>query len=331
MEMIERPTLAIVGAGRVGSTLAQVLHNRGYTISAVNSRTPESARHLAEKLGCHAADTPREAALEARLTLLTVTDEAIASVCEVLARDTDLTGRAVVHTSGISEIAVLAAAKASGAWVGGLHPMLPIMDRDLSPSLAFSPPSATPDVMFGVEAAEEPLRSWLAAIVTTLNGIPLWLSPGQDRARYHAASVIASNYAVTLFAESLTLLKRLQASKPKGQSDQLGQQSKLGVESSYGESGEVDERLLRFALVHLVQATLTNIKEVGAVQALTGPIARGDVQTVHKHLVALQQTDPELATLYRLLGKRTLRLAAERGLSAQKLDGILKNLETDTP
>ena len=81
--------------------------------------------------------------------------------------------------------------------------MLAIMDRDLSARMVFSVPwvAPAPDVTFGVEAEEEPLRSWLDAIVRALNGVALWLHPGQDRARYHAASVIASNYVVTAIAD----------------------------------------------------------------------------------------------------------------------------------
>ncbi len=303
----ERPTLAIIGAGRVGSTLSQTLRWRGYTITAVYSRSVTSAARLAGKLHTEIARSAADAALSARLTFLTVPDDAITPVCEELARGADLTGRAVVHTSGVTSAAALAAAKASGAWTGGLHPMLPIMDTELSPRMTFSVPwvAEAPDVTFGVEAEAEPLRSWLAAIVKALNGVALWLRPGQDRARYHAAGVIASNYVVTLFAEAIGLLKTLDS----------------------GGDDSTDERILGQTLVHLVDHTLQNIKAVGTVQALTGPIARGDVGTVRKHLEALEQEDPELAELYRLLGRRTARLAAERGLDADKLKRIRESLE----
>jgi predicted short-subunit dehydrogenase-like oxidoreductase (DUF2520 family) len=298
-----RPTLAFVGAGRVGSTLSQTLHWRGYVVSAVYSRSPASAQHLAEKLNTRTVASPVEAALSAQLTFLTVPDDVIAQVCQTLARDQDLTGRAVVHTSGVSGVELLLAARASGAWIGGLHPMIPILDMELSHRMAFSVPwvSEAPDVTFGVEAESEPLHSWLADIVHALNGVALWLHPGQDRARYHAAGVIASNYVVTLFDEALHLLQSL--------------------------GSGTDERLVRQTLVHLVENTLQNIKTAGTVQALTGPIARGDAGTVRKHLEALEQEDAELAALYRLLGRRTTRLAAERGLDAEKLERIRQSLE----
>src|SRR5258708_6128328 len=171
--MVDRPTLAIIGAGRVGSTLAQTLHWRGYSIAAVHSRTEQSARRLADALGSRVAASPAQAAMSADLTFLTVPDDAIKSVCEALARDANLTGRAVVHTSGVSGLDVLAAAKARGAWVGGLHPMLAIMDRDLSARMVFSVPwvAPAPDVTFGVEAEAEPLRSWLGGSLRALHGV----------------------------------------------------------------------------------------------------------------------------------------------------------------
>ncbi len=77
----------------------------------------------------------------------------------------------------------------------------------------------------------------------------------------------------------------------------------------------------------IVSTDLPRASYARTVQALTGPIARGDAGTVRKHLEALEQEDPELAELYRLLGRRTARLAAERGLDADKLKRIRESLE----
>jgi predicted short-subunit dehydrogenase-like oxidoreductase (DUF2520 family) len=303
--MSERPTLAFIGAGRVGSTLAQTLYWRGYIIKAVYSRTAESAGHLAGTVSSKARTTVADAARSADLIFITVPDDAIESVCAELAQDPDLHGKAIVHTSGASGMAVLQTAKDRGAWVGGLHPMLSIMDRQLSPGIAFSVPWVTesPDVTFGVEAEFEPLRTWLADIIKALNGIPLWLRAGQDRARYHAAGVFASNYVVTLFAEAMGLLQTLQTDPEMD-----------------------DERVLRQIIVHLLEKTLANLKTTSPQQALTGPIVRGDVGTIRKHLDALDAHDSELADLYRVLTRRTLRLAAERGTPLEKLDAIRASL-----
>jgi len=127
----------------------------------------------------------------------------------------------------------------------------------------------------------------------------------EDRARYHASAVLVSNYLVTLFAEGLSLLSRY----------------------------TLDEDGAKQALLSLAEGALENLREARPPQALTGPIARGDAETVAAHLDSLQKLDPELAELYRALGLRTLKLAAARGVSATslaKLKGIL-NHANDNP
>ncbi len=284
---VRRPVLGIVGAGRVGQALAHTLWTRGYTITAVYSRSPDSAARLAAKVDAQTVNTADQVANRAQLILLTVPDDAIRLVCEQLAVN-DLTDRAVVHTSGATPLNDLQAAKRRGALIGGLHPIAPIRSGSIPAG-----------VTFGVEADREPLRGWLAALVDTLEGVTLWLRPGIDRARYHAAAVLVSNYVVTLLAESTALLSRF----------------------------TVDETVAQAALITLAQITLENVQQAGLVAALTGPIVRGDVQTVQAHLSALHPLDPELSELYRLLGRRTLRLAAARGMDAEQLAALQEALQ----
>lgn len=286
---VRRPSLGIVGAGRVGQTLAQTLWTRGYTVTAVYSRSTASAIWLAEQVSARAVESAAEVAQNAQVTLLTVPDEAISAVCEQVAL-ADLTGRAVVHTSGVTPISALISAKRRGALIGGLHPLLPV---------ARAGQPFPPGVTFSIEADREPLRGWLAGMVDALDGVALWLRPGLDRARYHAAAVLISNYLVTLFAEADALLSPFTA----------------------------DEQVARNALLALARATLENIAQVGSTAALTGPIARGDAATVRLHLDGLRRSDPELAEIYRLLGRRTARLAAARGLDADKLKRLQEVLQ----
>ncbi len=288
------PTLGIVGAGRVGSALAGSLAARGYLIGAVYSRSTESAQRLADATHAHIVTELAEVPRYAALILLTVPDFAITPTAEGIAI-ADLTGCAVVHTSGVTAVDALESAHRRGAQIGGLHPMLPIA--------ATANPFAV-GAAFGIEAESESLRGWLAEIVAALDGIALWLPSNLDRARYHAASVLLSNYLVTLFAESLALL------------------TEAGIEAEAA----------RAALVRLSAATIDNIAQVGPVAALTGPIVRGDVATVRAHRTALHAVDPELAEVYRQLGRRTLRIAAARGLPADQLSGldkVLRREETD--
>ena len=284
----QRPRLGIVGAGRIGGALAVTLAAQGYTIGAIFSRRFESAAKLAERVAARAVDSAVQVAIDADLIFVCVPDSALVEVCQQISRidHGELTDRAVVHTSGAMPVSVLNSLQTRGAHIGGLHPFLPVVQ-----------PTFAAGGVFGLEAADPTLRDWLTAIVATLGGSALWLPPNVNRARYHAAAVFASNYLVTLFAESLTLL------------------SNEGIDAVSAQN----------ALLHLTRATLDNIERHGPVAALTGPIARGDIQTIRAHLNALP---PDLAKLYALLGQHTLPLARGRTADPQTLSRLQELLQT---
>ncbi len=296
----QRPVLGIIGAGRVGGALAKMLTARGYRVAAVYSQSRTSAQRLADAVGAVMVETPGKIAEISELIFLTVPDAAISAVCTQLASNDqinqiDLRDRAVVHTSGAIAVSALLPAKVKGALIGGFHPIHPVAREAEFP----------PGVTFGLEADREPLRGWLMGIALALEGRPLWLRANTDRARYHASAVLVSNYLVTLFAEGLSLLSRY----------------------------TLDEEGAKIALLSLAEGALENLREARPSEALTGPIVRGDAETVASHLESLQKLDPELAELYRALGLRTLKLAAARGLSKAglaKLKGIL-NHANDNP
>jgi predicted short-subunit dehydrogenase-like oxidoreductase (DUF2520 family) len=120
--------------------------------------------------------------------------------------------------------------------------------------------------------------------------LPRWKSDPESAAIYHAGAVAASNYLVTLLDFAA---RHLQA---------------LGAER---------HQALQ-ALLPLVRGTLVNVERLGIPQALTGPIARGDAQTVAGHVAAMQQRAPELLELYRVLARETVPLAQEQGGIAEQ-------------
>lgn len=270
------PTIAVIGLGRVGTVLARALHENGYTIKAVSSRDPHKARALAAQLGAVAAP-PAAAAESADLTILAVSDDAIEAVTASLAAaGAWQAGKFVVHVSGASPAGALHAAAEHGAIVGSFHPFAAIASAD-----SRLPPGLT----FGVEAPP-PLHEMLWQMAVALGGQPLALAPG-DKTLYHAAAVIASNYTVTLTALAASLLHHL------------------------GAGG--DQAL--HALLPLMRTTLDNLERQGLPAALTGPLVRGDVGTVQRHLLALDAAEPLAGELYRCLAHGTLPLAQARGLS----------------
>jgi predicted short-subunit dehydrogenase-like oxidoreductase (DUF2520 family) len=214
----------------------------------------------------------------ADLTLLTVPDDALEAVAGALA-GAPWDGRAVVHTSGVHNARTLDALQARGAETGSLHPAFPFASVEQALT-------ALPGATFAVEAESGHLRGCLTGIVSSLGGQVIVLTP-HSKARYHAALVIASNYLVTLYDVARSLLESVDASP----------------DASAG------------ALNVLMQAALRNVVALGPVDALTGPLVRGDLGTVAAHLTALEDAPPAYRDLYVQLARLTYPLLEKRGIT----------------
>jgi predicted short-subunit dehydrogenase-like oxidoreductase (DUF2520 family) len=243
-------------------------------VVAVASRTAASAERLAERLkGCRAVESAQAVADAADLVFITTPDDAIA---EVAAQVRWRPGSWVVHVSGAESLDVLEPALRAGATVGSIHPLQTFADVEQAVA---SMPGST----FALEG-EGPLLECLREMVLALGGRAVELRP-QDKALYHAAAVLVSNYVVTLMDMATRLWQ------------QLGADPDAATE----------------ALLPLLQGTVNNLRRLGLPDALTGPIARGDLGTVRWHLAALEASAPELLPAYRELGLRTVPVAEALG------------------
>jgi len=278
----------IVGAGRLGQSLGRLLAESGrYRIAGVFSAHPESAVRAVAFIGQGEAVGTLAALPAADYTLLSVPDGAIAAVAEALARDGRFEADALVfHASGAGELDLLAPLAERGVAVGSLHPAFSFAE----PARAVAGFAGTPCALDGDEAA----CARLASLATAIGGKPFRLAAG-GKAAYHAALSVASNYLVTL-TELAGQLAR-QAGVPDG-----------NVAGLIGP---------------LMRQTLENALTLGPAAALTGPIVRGDVGTVARHLAVLPD-DAQAA--YRRLGERTVALAAGRldGMQREALLGVLQ-------
>ncbi len=160
--------------------------------------------------------------------------------------------------------------------VGTLHPLVSFAD----PRVAVE---AMNDVAFGIEG-DEPARAMAKRIVRALGARAVFLE-AENLALYHAGAVMASNYVVAMADTAQTLLVR--AGVPPDQA--------LPV------------------LIPLLNSVVQNLARLGLPGALTGPVERGDVSSVERHLKTLEARAPELLALYRLVGRDVLRLAREKG------------------
>ncbi len=188
--------IALIGAGRLGQSLALALAAAGHPPVVIASRTLAHSQALAARVpGCRAL-TPTDAVGEAELVLLTVPDDAIAPVAASLPWRA---GQAAVHCSGATELSVLAAA-AQGAMVGGFHPLQ-----------IFSDPERAADLIAGssvVIEAEEPLRQSLLDLAARLGMRPMTLPPG-GRAAYHAAANFAASFLLSMLDEAVQIWSRI--------------------------------------------------------------------------------------------------------------------------
>ncbi len=273
--MTTLPRLVIIGAGRVGSTLALAAHRVGYPVTAVYNRTPLRAQALAQAVGARACADLATAVAVGDLVFLAVSDDAIALV-DAAAADAWRPGLGVVHHSGLHGSGILRHAAAAGALTGTLHPLQTIADPQTALDLL-------PGAYFGLSGHPDLLPT-LHEFVLALGGRPL-IVPDAVKPLYHAAAVFASNYVVACFATAVALLEEL------------------------GISPEDGAR----ALLPLIRGAVDNLEHRGLPAALTGPIARGDVGTLQAHQQQLAARRPDLLSLYRCLGRATIPVAAAQG------------------
>jgi predicted short-subunit dehydrogenase-like oxidoreductase (DUF2520 family) len=267
-------TVGIIGAGIVGTALAIKLSRQGHVVSAVSSRTPESARRLAALVETAVVyPDAQNVANVSDLVLITTPDSVIPSVASSVEWRV---GQAVVHCSGADSVVILDPARKAGADVGVLHPLQTFASID--DAIANLPGST-----FALEA-EEPLLTKLRQMAVDLGGYCIVLD-AKDRVLYHAAAVMACNYVVTLIKLAGDLW------------------------ATFGVSQEESTR----ALLPLLKGTLHNIERVGLPDCLTGPIARGDMGTISKHLMALEKKAPHLLPAYQELGLQTVPIALAKG------------------
>jgi predicted short-subunit dehydrogenase-like oxidoreductase (DUF2520 family) len=237
----ELDLIAIVGAGRLGTALAAALSAAGHSVRGPLGRDADPA--------------------DATVVLLCVPDGEIAAAARAIP-----TGPLVGHGSGASGLDVLAPHEGFS-----LHPLMTV------------PAGAPPTIFAGAGCAVDgatPRALAAAEGLAAALGMRATHVAEEDRAAYHAAASIASNFLVTLEGAA----ERLAAS--------------AGVD--------------RALLVPLVRAAVENWAAAGAEKALTGPIARGDEQTVARQRAAVEERTPDLVPLFDALVEATAALAAGR-------------------
>ena len=291
--------IGVIGGGKVGRCLASYLKE---SLVGITANSPEHSRQLAENFATEPC-TNEELVERAEVLLLTVPDRLIGTVAASLASASvsehatgsapaaqvpqlPLAGKVFLHCSGSMGLEVLAPLQREGAHVGSLHPLQSFAGGATELAGVYM-------AMDGDEAACAAAQQ----IATTVGGHPFQV-PAAERAAYHAAACICSNYAVAVEALAQRLMSRW-----------------LGNEEAAWQ-----------ALLPLFKGTAANLQSTASPRTvLTGPIARGDVNTVEKHLAVLP---PDLVDVYCSLGLATTKLALANGtidkVAADKLQQLLQ-------
>jgi predicted short-subunit dehydrogenase-like oxidoreductase (DUF2520 family) len=259
--------IGVVGAGRVGAVLAAALRSAGHEVVAVAGESDASRGRIAELLPGVPVRKPTAVARACDLLLLTVPDDMLPNVVSTLAASGALReGQHVVHTSGRHGLAVLAPAAAVGARTVALHPAMTFTGTGID-----LPRLA--GCVYGVTVGEAE-RELAVRLVADLGGRAVWV-PEERRALYHAGLAHGANHLVTLVAQAMELLSASGADHPAD------------------------------TLRPLLQAALDNALEQGD-SALTGPIVRGDVETVRDHLAEVARNAPDTLPSYVAMARSTL-------------------------
>lgn len=277
--MSDPPSVFVLGAGPVGRALAGALRVVQIPVLGIWARRSHAAQEAGVETCVQSYSGPFPPQIsDADILIVAVRDDAISIVAQTLfAQGVLKPTQVLLHCSGASAAERVFDGLADVvAGVGTLHPLRAIQDSRIAmESLA--------GITFGIEGCN---KGRLAAIslCTALRGRALILESSQ-MSGYHTAAAIVSNFAVALFDMSQAILL----------------------------AEGIDTDIAMPALCDLAIGAIENVRRDGLPQALTGPVRRGDVATVERHLKMLRVKCPELVSAYCILGQRTVEIAQKSG------------------
>lgn len=278
MTKVKKPTpeVFIIGTGRLGTALAIALAEEGYSIGALVAHRRESVRRAAALLdGSTRVLAVKELAELAapELLIIATPDDQIAKVAEMLSK-LNWAASTVLHTSGALSAAVLLPLRKKGWSTGSLHPLVSVSEPKAGARLLRG-------AFWSVEGDRRAIRLG-KTIVRDLEGKSFSIT-SEKKPLYHAAAVMASGNVTALFDVAIEMLAECGLTRRQAQS----------------------------ALMPLLASAVRNLEVLDPAAALTGTFARGDLETVKRHLASLKNNQAALE-IYRLLGLKSLDLSGSR-------------------
>ncbi|MGI8655979.1 MAG: Rossmann-like and DUF2520 domain-containing protein [Pyrinomonadaceae bacterium] len=299
-----KPTVSIIGGGRLGSALALALQACGYFIEAIVARRLNHARRVTRILDSPSTRSLSAAQLDelphSELTFITTPDDSIAATAARLAarvekNEKSARRKTALHMSGALSSAVLQPLGDVGYSIASLHPLIAVSDPARGAE-------SLRNAFYCIEGERKATAT--ARKIVKEFGAQSFSIDAKDKTLYHAAAVTASGHLVALFDTATEMLAHCGLTKARA----------------------------REVLLPLVRSTIENLSTREPSRALTGSFARADVATIRQHLDALRaHASPhelhDALEVYILLGAHSLRLAQENGAPVAALIEISRALE----
>ena len=275
--------VALIGTGRLGGALSLALHQAGFQVEYLACKSSNRAAEIAKIINGQFIHPPYAEIENVATLFLTVPDDVIQEIAGALsASPINWDNKTVIHCSGALTSYILSALGEKGANMLSFHPL-----QTFPPEPA---PQRFKGIYFALEGNDYSLGESLAK---TLGGIPFKLK-AKSKILYHAAACAASNFLYGL-TEAAKEMNR---------------------------SAGIEEDLSLNILIPLMLGTIDSIKEYGIMEGLSGPIARGDLNTLRKHLQALNK-HPKLKTYYEAQARWIVQIAQLPSALKQELQSIL--------
>lgn len=287
-----KPSFAIVGCGRVGTVLGTHLSRLGYKLNGLSCKTKESAEKAGRLLGTEKiTQVSWEITTNSDIVFITTPDGIISEVCDQISQNNGFSSDSIVlHCSGAHPSTILSSAKNCGALIGSMHP--------LQSFAAETKGNPFEGIIVSVEGESGAVKA-AKDMAETLESVCFEIKT-EAKTLYHASAVVASNYLVTVQDLAIKLL----------------------------EFAGISDKDAFKVLKPLINGTLSNIENVGTIKALTGPIARGDVETIERHIKEIKDKTPDLLLLYNILGRYTVDIAtAGETISESTAEDLKKMLK----
>ncbi len=274
--------IGFIGAGKVGTAMGIFFKQNSLTLSGYLSRSETSSQGAADATDATIFIDLPSLVTASEVIFITTGDDQISAVINQLVQTACLTEHhTLVHTSGALSTDLFDPLLTSGCGLCSLHPIMSFSDP-------FTAAQNLKQTVFTLEGNEKGLAE--VQRILQITGNPYSVINKSDKVLYHAAACILSNYLVTLIDSGFELLKT---------------------------TGIGADEITR-AFMPLISATLGNIERSGTVNALTGPLVRGDENTIDKHIEALKSQAPEFLTLYQTMGLATIEMIKNKRIDAEK-------------